>query len=177
MLVCYFGFVPLASALASDNAVVRSYRSYQEAAREACRYILTGKIDSGPIDKQTPPAFTLYRYPSKSNQPAWINGKTIGLGFKPTPADDPIDFIRIEYDPKQGFYFHVQALTDDRMGVDYSKVELVAKFPLRAKDANTYFQNLVEPLERRGPNGSNEYAFTAVNIWDVWRSGRRFSLL
>ncbi|CEL57293.1 hypothetical protein RSOLAG1IB_12109 [Rhizoctonia solani AG-1 IB] len=36
--------------------VETSYRSYEEAARQACLYVLTGKIDSGStsIDEQTP---------------------------------------------------------------------------------------------------------------------------
>ncbi|KDN41573.1 hypothetical protein RSAG8_07374, partial [Rhizoctonia solani AG-8 WAC10335] len=130
------------TALAPDNEVPRNYRSYEEAAREACLYILTGKIDSGPGDKQIPPAFTLYRYPSKANQPPWINGKTVGLGFKKTPTSEPVDFIRIDYDPNKGFHFNVQALTDDRTAIDYTKVKLAAKFPSSAKDPDKYFQRL-----------------------------------
>ncbi|CAE6407498.1 unnamed protein product [Rhizoctonia solani] len=173
--LCYFGLVHCAVAIAPINEIQRNYRSYEEAAREACRYILTGKIDSGPIDKQVPPAFTLYRYTSKANQPPWIAGKTVGLGFKQTETSEPVDFIRLDYDPQLGFHFGVQALTDDRTAIDYTKLKLAAKFPSSAKDLDKYFQTLVERLDRKQTGNPNEYQYTPVDIWDIWKSGRRLS--
>ncbi|CAE6453820.1 unnamed protein product [Rhizoctonia solani] len=159
--------------LAPILEVERNYHSYEEAARQACLYVLTGKIDSGPIDKQTPPAFTLSRYTSKASQPAWINGKTVGLGYKETSTSDPIDFIRLEYDPTKKFHFSVQALNADRTAIDPTKVRLAAKFPSSARDPDQYFQTLVEPLDRKRANDTNEYEYSTVNIWDLWRNRRR----
>ncbi|CAE6412438.1 unnamed protein product [Rhizoctonia solani] len=176
IIIMSLAIVSLVSALAPINEVERNYRTYEEAARQACLYILTGKIDSGPIDKQIPPAFTLNHYPSKAVQPPWINGKTVGLGVKETPTSDPVDFIRIDYDPIKKFHFKVQALTADRTAIDYTKVKLAAKFPSNARDSDKYFQTLVEPLNRKQSNNSNEYAYSPVNIWELWRSGKRPSL-
>ncbi|KAF8738310.1 hypothetical protein RHS02_05663, partial [Rhizoctonia solani] len=159
--------------LAPIPGVERNYHSYEEAARQACLYILTGKIDSGPIDKQTPLTLTLSRYTSVADQPIWIKGKTVGLGYKETSNSDPIDIIRLEYDPAKKFYFSVQALNQDRTAVDYTKLRLVAKFPSSDRNPDQYFQALVEPLDRKRANNTNEYEYSPGNIWDLWRTRRR----
>ncbi|CCO37546.1 hypothetical protein BN14_11702 [Rhizoctonia solani AG-1 IB] len=159
--------------LAPVAEVERNYRSYEEAARQACLYVLTGKIDSGPVDKQTPPAFTLSRYTSKADQPAWIKGKTVGLGYKEDTSSDLIGFIQLEYNAAKKFHFSVQALNADRTAVDLNKIRLLAKFPSSASDSDQHFQALVEPLDRKRANDTNEYEYSAANIWDLWRNRRR----
>ncbi|KAF8751512.1 GLE1-like protein [Rhizoctonia solani] len=156
--------------LAPIPGVERNYHSYEEAARQACLYILTGKIDSGPIDKQTPLTLTLSRYTSVADQPSWIKGKTVGLGYKETSNSDPIDIIRLEYDPAKKFYFSVQALNQDRTAVDYTKVRLVAKFPSSDQNPDQYFQALVEPLDRKRANNTNEYEYSPGKYLDLWRT-------
>ncbi|KAJ1305569.1 hypothetical protein OPQ81_000569 [Rhizoctonia solani] len=123
--------------------------------------------------KQVPPAFTLSYYRSKANQPPWINGKIIGLGYQETPTSEPVDFIRINYDSTKKFHLTVQALTTDRTRVDYTKARLAAKFPSRAQDPDKYFQSLVDALNRRRANDTNAYEYSPGNIWDRWRTGRR----
>ncbi|KAH7318911.1 hypothetical protein B0J17DRAFT_686202 [Rhizoctonia solani] len=169
-----FSIISVVLAFAPINEVERNYRSYEDASRQACLYVLTGLIDSGPIDKQIPPAFTLNRYSSNANQPLWINGKAVGLGYNSTSTGDLIDFIRIDYDSTKKFHFRVQALNADRTAIDDTKIRLVAKFPSTAKDSDKHFQSLVEPLNRKRNNNSDEYQYSPTNIWDIWKSGKRF---
>ncbi|ELU39492.1 hypothetical protein AG1IA_06479 [Rhizoctonia solani AG-1 IA] len=171
--------------LAPIPGVERNYHSYEEAARQACLYILTGKIDSGPIDKQTPLTLTLSRYTSLVGSKGKLLVSSFimirrprlthlqGLGYKETSNSDPIDIIRLEYDPAKKFYFSVQALNQDRTAVDYTKVRLVAKFPSSDQNPDQYFQALVEPLDRKRANNTNEYEYSPGNIWDLWRTRRR----
>ncbi|CAE6429428.1 unnamed protein product, partial [Rhizoctonia solani] len=141
-IIIVFAIISMVSAFAPISEVERNYRSYEDAARQACLYILTGKIDAGPIDKQIPPAVTLNYYLSNANQPAWINGKIVGLGYNNTSTGNLVDFIRIDYDSTKKFHFKVQALNADRTAIDYTKITLAAKFPSSDKDSDKHFQSL-----------------------------------
>ncbi|CEL56162.1 hypothetical protein RSOLAG1IB_11850 [Rhizoctonia solani AG-1 IB] len=74
--------------LAPIVQVETSYRSYEEAARQACLYVLTGKIDSG-------------------RSACLIKGKITDLGYKEDPSSDLIGFIQLEHNAVKKFHFSV----------------------------------------------------------------------
>ncbi|KAK1215131.1 hypothetical protein PQX77_022267 [Marasmius sp. AFHP31] len=150
---------------ASFAETVEQYPSYEAAVKAATNFITYDKSQPRPQDKPLPIklAQPMAFYRSKANLPPGINGKYVGLGIKKTPTSNPIDLIRLDYDPNKGFHFNVFALSRDRTWRDDDR-KLACVFPVQTNDPNAELLELVQPLQSMT---------VPVRLWELWSAGKK----